>query len=187
MADPHTGWFRADASQGGRTLDEQLLGLGPAIAAARDGRVLDLGCAEGLIGAEFLRAGAHAVDGVEANPAFAEAARALATRTPGLRVIEGDLNQGLPAAAEPPYHVVLALAVLHKLREPAAAMDWLAAATGHLLVVRLQRRSQGMVWSKYFRDSECDLCVELPARGLFLGATLEGPRGELVQYWHRPA
>ena len=75
------------------------------------GRVLDLGCAGGLLGAE-LRARGHLVVGVDGDP------------PPGTednvdRLVVADLDAGLPADAveEGPYDVILAVDVLEHLRD----------------------------------------------------------------------
>ena len=177
------GWFRDDATHGGRTLAEQLLGLDAAIAEARGKTVLDLGCAEGDIARHFRRAGAASVDALEGKERFVRYARAQGIA--GVRVGWVDLNAGLPTAYRGPYHVVLALAVLHKLENPPAALDWLVPAVGELLVVRLPHGSKGEIRSKHFEDNGSDLRVALPARGLRWAAEYPGPRGELVQYWRR--
>ena len=78
----------------------------------RGARVLDLGCAGGLLAAE-LRTRGHTVVGVEAAPP-PEAEENVD------RLVAADLDQGLPAAAaeEGPYDLVLALDILEHLRDP---------------------------------------------------------------------
>lgn len=183
----HAGWFRANTAQGGRTVREQMIGLAPALEAARGKRVLDLGCAEGWIGIEFIRAGAAAVDAADSNEAFVKDARSVAHEhgRGAMRVCRDDLNLGLPEWLSPPYDVVLALAILHKLQDPAGALAWVAAATGSLLVVRLPQGSQGEIAPKYGNVGACDLNTALPPLGLTLADTRHGPRQELVQYWRR--
>ena len=76
------------------------------------GRVLDLGCAGGLLGAE-LRARGHRVVGVDGNPPQ-EAEENVD------RLVVADLDAGLPAevAEEGPFDVILAVDVLEHLRDP---------------------------------------------------------------------
>jgi SAM-dependent methyltransferase len=185
------GWFEIPGVQhGDRTLDEQLLGLDAALAEAAGKRVLDLGCAEGLIAARFIEAGAQLVHGVEIRPQFLVAAQSIAGRGHpnlghGLTVDFGDLNEGLPKWLAPPYDMVLALAILHKLRYPTVALQRMAKACLGLLVIRLPLGSQGEFGSKHFRNQRCDLRAELPALGFRLERDAEGPRGERVHYWRR--
>jgi 2-polyprenyl-3-methyl-5-hydroxy-6-metoxy-1,4-benzoquinol methylase len=77
------------------------------------GRVLDLGCAGGLLAAR-LRARGHFVVGVDANPPPN-------TEEHVDRLVVADLDAGLPAEVEQggPFDVILAVDVLEHLRDPA--------------------------------------------------------------------
>lgn len=135
------GWFKIDGIQDGdRTLADQLKGLAPALAAVNaKTKVLDLGCAEGLIAREFLRAGAKAVHGIDFVEASVAVARKLCGNAPNVEFECANLNDGVPAPAKKrEYEIVLCLAILHKLRQPFA----LLAEVCHLnrpglLVIRL--------------------------------------------------
>jgi 2-polyprenyl-3-methyl-5-hydroxy-6-metoxy-1,4-benzoquinol methylase len=87
------------------------------------GRVLDLGCAGGLLGTE-LRARGHFVVGVDGNPPPGAEANVD-------RLVVADLDAGLPAEAadEGPFDVVLALDVLEHLRDPSQLLRELHGAT----------------------------------------------------------
>ncbi len=89
----------------------------------RPGRVLDLGCAGGLLGAE-LRERGHVVTGVDGSP------------PPGAadnldRLVVADLDAGLPddVAEDGPFDVVLAVDVLEHLRDPARLLRQLHKVT----------------------------------------------------------
>ncbi len=89
----------------------------------RPGRVLDLGCAGGLLGAE-LRERGHVVTGVDGSP------------PPGAeenldRLVVADLDAGLPddVAGDGPFDVVLAVDVLEHLRDPARLLRQLHKVT----------------------------------------------------------
>ena len=85
------------------------LGLAP-------GRVLDLGCAGGLLSRE-LRARGHFVVGVDANPPPATADNVD-------RLVVADLDARLPpeVTAEAPFDTVLAIDVLEHLRDPSGLL-----------------------------------------------------------------
>ena len=94
------------------------------------GRALDVACGRGTVAVWLARQGL-AVDAVDAAPAGPRArARLAAAEGVGVRWVEADLEQGLPAAG--PYDVV----VCQRYRDPAlypALAD--ALAPGGLLVV----------------------------------------------------
>jgi hypothetical protein len=64
------------------------------------------------------------------------------------------------------------------------------ASRAGYLVVRLPRKSIGVVWHKHSRGSQrkfCDVNTTLDESGFDLHEQLPGPRGELVQHWVRSA
>ena len=181
------GWFEVPGEVvGDRTLAEQMLGIAPALAEANNKTVLDLGCAEGLIAREFLMAGAHRVIGIDNNPGMIEAAKALRLDPQRSRFVRHDAN--VIGANEEDYchaDIVLALAVFHKLREPAVSvLEW-ARFAGSLMVIRLPKRSEGEIRSKHYPHNEANIPAILENCGFTLDQTLPGPRGELVQHWRR--
>jgi hypothetical protein len=161
-----------------RTLQEQLQGLEPALAAAPGRTVLDLGCAEGLIAREFQKAGAVAVHGVECNENL--------TRHSEVRIWRWNLNDGLPPGLLRHYDIVLLLAIVHKLRKPGDKLAQYAALATERVVIRLPIGSTGMIRSKNFPDETCNCAEVMQGVGFVLEQTLPGPRGELVQHWVKP-
>ena len=101
-----------EAKQGEHTSHHQLVEL---VTARPAGRVLDLGCADGHLGAA-LRAAGHevvGVDGVRSTIA--------ADRLDGYLV--ADLDQGLPDELEGDFDVVLVADVLEHLRDPGSMLQ----------------------------------------------------------------
>lgn len=193
MTEAIKGWLAIPGVQRGeRTLAEQMLGLEPALLTCNGRSVLDLGCAEGLIGIEFAKAGAT-VSGYELQSRFVHTANQQAELAgvaercafykfdlatfcaPGLpRVFPGDASD-----------IVLALAIVHKLRDPGQALTNMARLARHRLVLRLPIGSTGVIPYKQDRSVTCDSRDILPAAGFRLEQVCGGPRGELVQHWIR--
>ena len=139
------GWFAIDGVQAGdRTLAEQLTGLEPMLAEVSGRDVLDLGCAEGLIARTCLDRGARRVIGIDNNRAFIDRANSLALDPRRARFWFGDLNQGPDADDQAVCHsdIVLALAIIHKLQDPARALRQWAAFAWRLFVIRLPLGSE---------------------------------------------
>lgn len=136
---PYRHWFeQEDGAPFERTLAGQLIGLELLAARCRGRSVLDLGCAEGAIGKWLLEQGAARYHGMEVHPDRVAAARRL---LPGCVIDCRDLNNLAP----PPtpdgklhsFDIVLALAIAHKLRDPAAFLRAAAARCRELMVLRL--------------------------------------------------
>lgn len=180
------GWFDIPGVQlGDRTLAEQMLGLDRALQAAPGSTVLDIGSAEGLIGREFIRAGARLVQGLDANEGFVARSREVFAGLPG-HVLHVNLNN---AWAWPSHEggeqwdIVLLLAVLHKLKRPEALIAEVARRRPGLIVVRLPVGSTGVI-----RDGRSDFrAIDVPGRfaaGGYKETGREvGPRTELVCYY----
>jgi 2-polyprenyl-3-methyl-5-hydroxy-6-metoxy-1,4-benzoquinol methylase len=137
-------WFKIGEAHGLRFLKEQLKGLDDLPKWVSRAKVLDLGCAEGLIGKHCIDTlGADLVHGLEILPDRIKRAQALTEGYDNARFWVANLNN-LPEVektigAELPekYDVVLALAILHKLKDPAGVMRWAAARCSRTFVVRM--------------------------------------------------
>lgn len=137
---PGKGWFHIDGVQtGDRQLAEQMAGLEwfkgqPGLLAGAS--ILDIGCAEGLIGMEFLEMTmGHGMKGnlvgLEMLPSRVKTADEIA-RARGLRFYSAFVQHDaetfhLQSLWAEPFDVVLALAIAHKLKEPG---EFLRAAAG---------------------------------------------------------
>jgi SAM-dependent methyltransferase len=184
---PGKGWFAIPGVQAGdRTIEEQLLGLEPMLATVRGKSVLDLGCAEGLISRECLVSGASRVIGMDSNRGFIERANAMRLDPHVATFVVSDLNR-VEQDDEACCHsdVVLMLAILHKLQDPARSLSAWAGFAHERLVIRLPIGSDGVVAHKHGRDKRVDTRRALPRMGFRLEQVLPGPRGELVQHWLR--
>lgn len=178
------GWFAMPGVQEGeRTLTEQLEGLEPALAACAGKTVLDLGCAEGLIAQVCIERGARRVHGVDANPVMVDRAAALGLARASFEHVNlNHLPEGFIECARA--DIVLALAIIHKLHEPAASLAVLAGCARERLAIRLPGGSEGAFYSKHTRQW-CDVAAVLKAAGFVFEAMLPGPRNEKVQHWVR--
>lgn len=183
-----SGWFRIPGVQEGpRSIDEQMMGLAPALTEATGKTVLDLGCAEGSIALEFARAGALNVFGCDYNAGFIDTANRQLKRVgpAAVRFQHADIADLLAAYERPQYDIVLALAILHKLPDPAAGAKFCAQSARSLIVVRLPQGSTGTIRSKHVRHMRCDLPQTFASCGFVRERKEIGPRGEWVQYWRR--
>lgn len=191
------GWIavpgiRANAD---RTLAEQMLGLEPALAAARGKTVLDLGCAEGMIGREFAKAGATDVFGIEQLAAHLAVAKKVAAGYPAdpqpmpqMRFQQAHLAEWIAKHPAPPvFDIVLALGIIHKLHEPRLALDFAARSARSLLCFRAPATANGGIVLSKFSQRGVNVPKRMATHGFREGATIKGARGEAVQYWHREA
>lgn len=110
----------------------------PRLVAPPYGRVLDVGCGEGLLTRRLAPFAAH-VTGIDQSAAMVTAARAAAQDT-HLVYVHGDV---LATGVDGPYDLVTCFATLHHmdLRRGLTRLRELTAPGGTLLVVGLARRS----------------------------------------------
>ena len=177
------GWFIVPGRQrGDRTLDDQMLGITPALAEAPGKTVLDLGCAEGLVGREFAKAGAVDVHGIDVVREHIDTARELCAAFPQMRFDVMHLDN---FAGEREYDIVLALGVAHKLHEPERFIRYVAHSARQLAIIRLSGRANGsLMHSKQdYGVPTVDVAATMRREGFALDRTLDGPRGERVMYW----
>lgn len=127
------GWFHTPGRSGDRTLKQQLTGLDDLRTRVRGKTVLDIGCAEGLIGMQLFDDGAAAVHGLEIVSEHV----IIANKLRGDRACTfevADANDYKPVRQ---YDIVILLALLQKLRDPSAACRRFVAAAREMVVLRL--------------------------------------------------
>lgn len=189
------GWFRIPGVQDGdRTIEMQLKGLKWALDEARGKTVLDLGCAEGLISCEFAKAGAKSVLGYEIVYEHVKVAQGLAAVLPhGVehpRFLHGDVAQVAAQGLAAPegvwqYDIVLALAILHKLREPKPAVRYVIEATRDLAVVRTAGATPGYISDPRSGNRVYPVKAAFLANGFVLERETQGHYNEWMGYFRR--
>lgn len=139
-------WFKIQDQPGLRVLKEQLKGLEPLPTSRKT--ILDLGCAEGLIGKHFIDVfGADLVHGLEIVPERVEMARKLCSGYDNAVFSVANLDD-LAATDRlllPKYDVVLMLAIAHKLLDPNKAIRWAANKAKEHFVIRMPGRDRTFV------------------------------------------
>lgn len=176
------GWFTTAGRPGDRTLTTQLMGLGPLITALPGKTVLDAGCAEGLLSIEFARRGALAVHGVEVRRDHVAVGQKLIGDLP-VTLEAQDLNEWRPRRK---YDIVVALAILHKLKFPSYVATLLAAACDDLLVLRMPPANGMTIIDDRSNRVHHDIHQVLKNADFEPELTTnDGPRGELVAYYRR--
>ncbi|WP_019549333.1 class I SAM-dependent methyltransferase [Streptomyces sulphureus] len=115
-----------------------------AIAAEQGGRVLDIGCGDGLL-MERLSPHVREVVGVDADPCALEVARERLSEVPNCQVVQGDFLEATEsgdAPWQPGFDTVLCVASLHHmpLRPALRRAAGLLAPGGRLCVVGLAAR-----------------------------------------------
>jgi 2-polyprenyl-3-methyl-5-hydroxy-6-metoxy-1,4-benzoquinol methylase len=186
------GWFIIPGVQtGDRTIEEQMTGVTPALAEASGKTVLDLGCAEGLVGREFALAAAKSVHGVDSIEDHLACARKQCRGLP-MTFEHANLNEWIPPQLEngtiQRYDIVLSLGVAHKMMFPELGVRFSARACDDLCLIRVsayEEARDGLIRSKHFRTNTCSVFEVMPEEGFELQTILPGPRDETVHYWRR--
>lgn len=176
------GWFNTPGRPGGRTFDQQLLGLDQLFAECPGKTVLDVGAAEGLISIELARRGALAVHGLEVVANHVKVGRTLVGDLP-VTLEEADANTWQPRRQ---YDIVIALALLHKLKDPSGAAHRLANACKDLMVLRLPPATGHTVIDGRSGCKPHYIDRTMVNAGFEIEHTsYDGPFGEFVSYWRR--
>lgn len=175
------GWFTTPGRQGDRTLWQQLTGLDPVLAEAAGAAVLDVGCAEGLISLELARYGARHVHGVEIVSTHVDVANRLRGDLPCSFEV-ADVNDWTPSGN---YQIVLMLAILHKLRDPAAACARFAAACDDLCAIRLPPERAPVIVDPRSDNRPVDIAAVMDDAGFEHTLTLRGHLNEWCGYFRR--
>jgi 2-polyprenyl-3-methyl-5-hydroxy-6-metoxy-1,4-benzoquinol methylase len=181
------GWLKLPGQDGDRTPEEQLLAVWPAIHACQGKTVADLGCAEGAIALEFLKAGAARVLGIDVEEGHLEVARELCRAHENVRFKCFNLSKAKEPLANG-YDFVLCLGIAHKVKSPEAFLRFAAQSCRELLLLRSGRGSvNGIIRSKHWKNAIADSAKVLTQEGLVLDKVMDGPpeREEPVEYWVR--
>lgn len=177
-------WFKIGDEPGLRELKYQMLGLEPLKGYAARASVLDLGCAEGLVGKFMVDVwGVDWVDGIEVVPARVEKAREICAGYHNMEFHVGnfDAPDSLPELRSR-YDIVLALAIAHKLKDPVGFIEW-CAEKAEVLAIRLPTKH------KTFQSPRSKNIVVNPSAildGWELVSGQPGPRNEWTGIWCRP-
>jgi len=179
------GWFVIPGVQDGdRTVEEQMIAVRPALAEAAGKSVLDLGCAEGLIGREFARAGAAEVFGLDSVGGHLQVATQQCIGLP-MKFRQADFQVVAAGEPERQFDIVLALGVVHKMEHPADGVNFAAKSARLLVLFRAKGgTTDGIVRSKFGHDF-CDAHQLMRQHGFWLEKIVDGTRGEAVEYWRR--
>ena len=172
-----TPWFGGD-----RTFEQQMTGLDWLVEACQGKSILDFGCAEGLISIHLLKYGAASVHGMELLQERVEKANRLAR---GLRATfaVGDANVHFPGGQ---FDVTLALAILHKLRDPSTVARRLARATREMVVLRLPPATGSTIVDRRSGNVPHDIDAVLREEGFVQErAGNTGPLGEWIGVYRR--
>jgi SAM-dependent methyltransferase len=181
------GWFAIPGVQAGdRTLEEQLKGLGPLLDEVRGARVLELGCAEGLLLRHCMEQGALEAYGFEVVwEAVEEANLQLAAWPFRAGVWQHDLNQPYDGCRDA--DIVLLLAILHKLREPGATLRQVARHQPALIVVRLPPATAPVIVDARSGHRPCNVQANLELHGYVLEQVTRGHFDEWCGYFRKAA
>lgn len=176
------GWFDLAGRPGDRTLKQQLMGLEQLFAECKGKTILDVGCAEGLISIELAKAGAVAVHGVEIVPGHVEVGNKLRGPLPVTFEVQ-DANTWVPKRE---YDIVIALALLQKLRNPTEACARLAAHCLDLMVLRLPPQYAPTIIDERSGNEPHHIGVTMERCGFKLErAACDGPFGEWIGVYRR--
>lgn len=181
-------WFKIGDAPGLRFLKEQISGMDALMPFLPRASVLDLGCAEGLIGKYYVDTlGVDVLHGVEIMKDRVEVARKQCAGYMNVNFWAADLSK--PAEVDkldgilPQYDVVLALAILHKLPDPVGVLKWAAAKARKALVVRMPGPDR-IFLTRGEKRSRIDPTHILSGEFELLKAQI-GPRSELTMTYKR--
>lgn len=183
MATSRKGWFSTPNRPGDRTLEQQLKGLDLLFSEVHGRSVLDIGCAEGLIAFELADAGALCVHGVEIVPEHVHVAQALVNGSDLDCTFEvADANTYTPRQH---FDIVIALALLHKLRRPDLACERFATFARDLVVLRLPPQTAPTIVDARSGGIPYDMGAVLANAGFVLADVRRGHFNEWCGYYRR--
>lgn len=174
------GWFIIPGVQtGDRTIEQQVKGLEDIDFAGKT--VLELGCSEGLMSKWMMERGAASVFGVDIVADHVWEARRQC-RGLACRFDVVDIDAWRPKEH---YDVVMALAVLHKLKRPDLAAQKLAAACRGVMVIRLPPETAPIVVDARSGNVPYDIGGVMERSGMYLTRTTRGSFDEWTGHYVR--
>ena len=176
------GWFVTEGRDGDRTLEQQMIGLEQLFREVHGKTVLDAGAAEGLISIELAKAGAIQCVGLEIVAGHVEVGQALIGELP-VTLHVANLNH-YDVSQHGSADMVLALAVLHKLKDPSAVCAALARQCNDLFVIRLPPSGAVIVDDRSNRVPH-DIGAVMEASGFTMESMTTGPFDEWLAYFRK--
>ena len=176
------GWFVTEGRDGDRTLEQQMIGLEQLFREVPGKTVLDAGAAEGLISIELAKAGAIQCVGLEIVAGHVEVGQALIGELP-VTLHVANLNH-YDVSQHGSADMVLALAVLHKLKDPSAVCAALARQCNDLFVIRLPPSGAVIVDDRSNRVPH-DIGAVMEASGFTMESMTTGPFDEWLAYFRK--
>lgn len=189
------GWFKIPGIQDGdRTIEQQMKGLDRLCAEAPGKTVLDLGCAEGLVGMRLLtQHEAAAVTGLSLVKSEIKVGQRLAAdQGLAMQLYCVNLNEVEAWHAEnagnlgAQFDVLLMMAILHKLKEPLQFLTFVVNTfSPAMLVIRTAEATPGYVQDARSGDRRFDIIAHLEQLGFKLDSVATGSFKEWTGYFVR--
>src|ERR1044071_1142698 len=170
-------WFDGNGKKGKVSLEQQMTGLYRCEDFVYGSSVFDFGCAKGEIGEIMLAWGAALVDGIDNRADAVRHANSI-----GLNAIVADAERWMPLRN---YDVCLMLGILHKLKDPAAAMRRVMGCCTQHCVIRLPGGQWPILVDSRSGSVPIDLGSSAKVAGFELFAEEAGPHGQWVGYFQR--
>ena len=177
-------WFTVGDKPGDRSLAQQLFGLSHLFSRCEDKTVLDAGSAQGCISIELVKAGAAEAHCIEILPEFVAEGRKLREALP-VTFTQADLNVWKP---EGEYDITIALASIHKVKDPCFLTERLARATRQMMVIRTKPKlDPWVIVDQRSGFKPHDIGATMKACGFRITKVVTGTFDEPIGYWERTA
>lgn len=178
-------WFKTGPEESDRTLDQQLLGLEELFEFCPNKIVLDVGCAEGLIGLATLEAGASYLHGFEILDERIQRAKRFAREKQKQAFCDFWVDDAQQPTRTPASDITLLLAILHKLPEPARALRRYARLARELLVVRIPPQNAPFILDRRSNFSPVNVTEILAQEDYSLRKITRGAYDEWCGYFYK--
>lgn len=178
------GWFVIGGVQDGdRTLAQQIKGLDGI--DFRGKTVLELGSAEGCMSKWMIEQGAKSVDGIEIVADHVKEAWRQTRGLPcGFNVM--DINTlGIPSWGMRDYDIVMALAILHKLKDPSLVARHYARCCKEMVIRLPMKNDPWIIVDQRSGGRPHDIHAAMEAEGFYPARVTEGSFKEWCGHYVR--